>query len=357
MATGTQHTILITGVSGQWGGRLARRLLAEPRVRLLGIDRRAPASALPGLDFIKADVRNPLLIDLLRAEQVQTVVHLAVSERQWHREAEFESNVLGSMQLIGACAEAGVPHVVLKSTMAVYGALPDSPMYVPEDWSLKARSTYAYVRDALEIEQFVQEFSAEYPDMRLAVLRFANIIGWDVDTALTRLLRQPALPSLLGFDPPLQVVDVDDVVEALATAALTGAHGPFNVAADGVLTLCQLAGMVGRPLLPILHWPLLWSWHVATGLPTGRRLLAWFPIEPDYLRFPCTGELTRMADVLGFRPQRTAEQAVEHYVQASRVARYQTPAEMRPFAAEELAEVLDERRRAAAADRPQTEAR
>lgn len=335
---------MITGVAGQWGRLLTRRLLAQPGIRLLGIDRRAPDWLEPGLDFIKADVRNPLLPDLLRAEQVDTVVHLAFRERQWRREYDFESNVLGAMYLIGACAAAGVTHVVLKSTMAVYGARPENPMYVAESWPCNAQSSYAYVSDAVEIERFVEEFSAEYPEMRLAVLRFANIVGAEVTTPFTRLLHLPVLPSLLGFDPLLQVIDVEDVVEALAQAALSDAHGPFNIAAPGVVTLCQVAGMLGRPLLPLLHWPVYWGWNAAVSWRVGRRTLRWFPLEPSYLRFPCIGDLTRMTEVLGFNPQRNARQTIEHFVQAQRLQKFHAANEAGQYAADRLDQTLRMRR-------------
>lgn len=339
-----ERTVLITGVAGYWGGRLATRLLAQPHLRILGIDRRAPERLLPGLDFIKADVRNPLLVELLRAEQVETVVHLAWRERQWRKEEDFESNVIGAMQLIGACADAGVRQVVLKSTMAVYGAAPENPLYMPEDSPLAARSHYGYVRDALEVEKFVQEFAAEYPEVRLAVLRLPNVIGPDVDAPFTRLLRLPAIPELLGFDPLLQVIDADDAVAALAQAVWAQAGGVFNVAASGVLSLCQLAGMLGRPLLPVLHLCVTWGWPLLTSLPAGRKALAWFPIEPDYLRYPWTGDARRMREILGFEPQHSARQAVERYVQALRIRPFQDPAELRRFADDRLDDVITSRR-------------
>ena len=204
------RTVVVTGVSGYWGRRVARQLLAEPDLRVLGIDVRPPEQAERGLDFIKADIRNPLLADLLRVESVDTVVHLAWRERQWRREEDFESNVLGSMQLIGAAVDAGVRQIVLRSTMAVYGASAENAIALPEDSPLRASSRYATVRDALDLEVSLKEFVADYPELRLALLRFPSIVGPDVDTPLTRWMQRPVLPELLGFDPMLQVIDIDD---------------------------------------------------------------------------------------------------------------------------------------------------
>jgi UDP-glucose 4-epimerase len=340
-------TIVITGVSGYWGRRVAQQLLATPDVRVLGVDRRPPAQSLDGLDFVKADIRNPLLVELLRVEQVDTLLHLAWRERQWRREEDFESNVLGTMQLLGACVDAGVRQVIWRSTTAVYGARPDNPLYMPEEMQLAVRAAYAHVQDALEVERFISGFAAEYPETSFAVLRLANVLGVDVDSPLTRLLRLPVWPDLLGFDPLLQVIDADDAVDALVHAARSQIAGPINVAATGIVSFCQLAGQLGRPVLPILHWLVYWGWPMMTSVPAGRDLLRWFPLEPDYLRYPWIADLTRMGGDLGFAPRWNAMQAVQRYLEGMRVQRYQPSASAQPYAADQLDSVIAQRRRPA----------
>jgi UDP-glucose 4-epimerase len=278
---------------------------------------------------------------------VDTLVHLAWRERQWRREEDFESNVLGAMQLLGACADAGVRQVVWRSTAAVYGARAEHPLYLPEGTPLAARSDNAAIRDTLEVERFIADFAAEYHELRLAVLRLAHVIGVDVDSPFTRLLRQPVLPDLLGFDPLLQVIDADDAVAALVHAARCPVNGPINVAADGVVSFCQLAGKLGRPTLPLVHLLVYWSWPLLASLPAGRDLLRWFPLEPDYLRYPCIGDTARMRSELGFEPQWSAAQAVQRYVEGMRVRGYQRPAEAQPYAADQLELTLAQRGKAA----------
>ncbi len=341
------QTIVVAGVSGYWGQRVAQQLLAMPDVRVLGIDRQPPPQLLDGLDFVKADIRNPLLVELLRAERVDTLVHLAWRERQWRKEEDFESNVLGAMHLLGACVDAGVRQVVWRSTMAVYGARAQNPLYLPETTPLAARSSNAAIRDALEVERFIAGFAADYPELNMAVLRLASVIGVDVDSPFTRLLRLPVLPDLLGFDPLLQLIDADDAVAALVHAALHPVRGPVNIAAEGVVSLCQLAGKLGRPTLPIVHLLVYWGWPLLAGLPAGRDLLRWFPLEPDYLRFPWVGDLTRMRSELDFAPQWDARQAVQRYVEGMRVQRYQPPAAAQPYAADQLDIALAQRAKAA----------
>ena len=51
---------------------------------------------------------------------------------------------------------------------------------------------------------------------------------------------------MLGFDPRLQFVHEDDVVHALEHAAFHRVPGVYNVAADGVLALSEVIGLVGK---------------------------------------------------------------------------------------------------------------
>lgn len=337
------QTIVITGVSGFWGRGVAQRLLSIPDLHVIGLDQRPPAAELDGLDFIKADIRNPLLVELFRAEQVNTVVHLAWREQGRRREDDFESNVLGAMQLLGACADAGVQQFVWRSTTAVYGASAENPLYMPEETPLATHADSAFIQDALEVERFIASFAADYPAMRFATLRLANVIGADVDSPLNRLLRLPVWPDLLGFDPLFQVIDAEDAVAALAQAAMQPLAGPVNVAADGVVSLDQLAGKLGRPTLPILHLLVYWSRPLAASLPVSRQWLRWFPLEPDYLRYPWIGDLTRMSAEFGFIPRWSAAQAVQRMAETLRMRKYQPAAAKQPFAADHLDDVLARR--------------
>ena len=171
-------TIMVTGVAGYWGSRVARGLLVEPGVHVVGVDR-APAEEveLEGPDYIQADLGNPLLAELLQVEQVETVCHLAFEETARPSEKSFETNVMGAMKLLGACAESGVRRVVLKSSTMVYGAAADNSAFLLEDAPLRGGRRTGYNRHRCEIESFVNGFRRQAPEMEIAILRFANIVG------------------------------------------------------------------------------------------------------------------------------------------------------------------------------------
>ena len=128
-----RKVILITGVSGFWGAQVAAQLVANPDYIVLGVDSEPPKERIKDVDFIQADIRNPLLVELLKGEGVDTLVHLAFQETRTPNENAFDFNVMGTMNVFGCCAQAGVKKIVLRSSTAVYGALPANSAFLNED--------------------------------------------------------------------------------------------------------------------------------------------------------------------------------------------------------------------------------
>ena len=110
--------VLVTGGAGHLGQNLVRRLVAEGKeVRVLVRGARG-AAALAGLpvEVVTCDVRNA---DALGAATrgVTEVYHAAAMVAEGDEQAFFETNVLGTRVLLGACREAGVRRVVVTSSL------------------------------------------------------------------------------------------------------------------------------------------------------------------------------------------------------------------------------------------------
>jgi UDP-glucose 4-epimerase len=314
-------TILVTGVSGTWGARVATSLRREAGLHVIGLDREPPGKEIEGLDFVNADVRNPLLVELLKTEQVDTVCHLEFVDTAQPSQAAFDLNVMGTTKVLDACAEAGVRKAVFKSSTAVYGARPSNPAFLTEEHSLRGSKRSGTIRDLLEIETFCSGFRQRSPQPMLTTLRFASIVGPTVDTPMTRFLKAPWAPSLLGFDPRMQIIHEDDVVEALAHAVLKDAPGIINVAAEDVMPLNKMRGLAGKPHMSVPHLLAYWSQHLLTG--AGRRSEDALPLEPDYLRYPWVADLRRMREELDFVPYYSAEDTVREFAERQHAAPFQ----------------------------------
>lgn len=112
--------MLVTGVGRHLGARFAAELRRRPGVDLVvGVDVQPPGPALRALAepdgpaapyrFHQLDLRRPAVARVIAEHGVDTVVHLAVSATglgSTSRSAVKESNVIGTMQLLGACQKA-----------------------------------------------------------------------------------------------------------------------------------------------------------------------------------------------------------------------------------------------------------
>jgi UDP-glucose 4-epimerase len=318
--------VLITGISRFLGGKLAQRLEQDPEVEyVVGVDLDEPEVDLDRTEYVRADIRNPLVVKVLQTTEVDTVVHLntvATPTRVGGRPAMKEMNVIGAMQLLAACQKADlVNRFVLKSTTAVYGADSRDPAVFTEAMQSRSVPKSGFTKDSVEIERYAREFGRRRPEVDVTMLRFANFIGPDIETTLTRYFSLPAIPTAMGYDPRIQLIHEDDAVEVLVKAVRESHPGVFNVAADGVVYLSQAVRLLGRVPLPLVL-PLVNP--VANAL----RRAGVVDFATDQLRFLLYGRVVdnlRLKRDLGFEPAYTTRRALEDFAVGRRMRQVVSP--------------------------------
>jgi UDP-glucose 4-epimerase len=152
----------------------------------------------------------------------------------------------------------------------------------------------------------VRGFARRRPDVAVCVLRFAHILGPCADSPLAEYFSMPVLPTVFGYDPRLQFVHEDDVLEVLSIASSEARRGTlnsgtFNIAGDGVLLLSQTARRLGRPTVPVLLPAVTW---VGSAL----RSVGVTDFSPEQIRMLTHGRVvdtTQMRETLGFEPAYT----------------------------------------------------
>jgi UDP-glucose 4-epimerase len=342
-----KKVILVTGVASYWGYRVSQKLLEKKRYEVIGVDRQKPDPEIKGLDFIQADIRNPLMVDLFKSEDIDTVCHLLFSESLHPNEFAFDNNVLGSIKTFGACAEAGVRKIITMSSTMVYGARPTNPGFISEDSPLNGSTKYGYIRDLVEIEAFCNGFRRQHSQIIMTTLRFPHIIGPTAVTPLTRYLSTSFPPVLLGFEPMIQIIHEKDVIRAFLHVIDNDHPGVFNIAAEGVFPLMRVLGMVGKTPLPVIH--LLAYWGVNLFGAAAQKHL---PIDPDYLRFRWVADLTRMRKRLGFLPSYTAEEALREFSGELRTRAFLPESTSLAYDEERLRDTIERRQRDRAISSP-----
>src|SRR5664279_1322586 len=164
------RVVLVTGVARYLGGRLAQLLQEDPRVdRVIGVDVVPPTADLGRAEFVRADIRNPIISKVISSASVDTVVHMSVLAQAGHaggRTIMKEVNVIGTMQLLAACQKApSVRKLVVKSSTTVYGASPKDPAMFTEDMEPKSLPRSGFAKDSVEVEGYVRGFARRRPDV------------------------------------------------------------------------------------------------------------------------------------------------------------------------------------------------
>ncbi len=310
--------VLVTGVSRWLGGALAAELAADPAVqRVIGVDTVPPSPAmlrrLGRTEFVRADIRSPLIGKVIAAASVDTVVHMNISSTPagtGGRVPMKELNVIGTMQLLAACQAApSVRRFVLKSTSAVYGASSRDPAVFTEKMQARQVPSGGFAKDSVDIEGYVRSFGRRRPDVEVVALRFTNFIGPRIDSLLTGFLRMPVVPTAMGYDARVQLLHEDDAVAVLTRATTGGFVGTVNVGGEGTLLLSQAVRKLGRIEAP-LPSPALGS--------VGRvsRRFGFVDYSPEQMRFLNFGRVvdtTVLRTEFGHVPRYTTAEALADY--------------------------------------------
>lgn len=316
--------VLVTGLSTHWGGRLAAALESNPRIEaIIGVDSREPTRELTRTEYVQVGAKHGLIEKIVRAARIDTVVdaRLIVDSARGpdgrSPEQIHENNVIGTLNILAACATADSPvhKLVFKSSAHWYGCAQDDPAFFTEAMSRRYEPATRVEADVVEAETAIAEFRDQRPNVTVSVLRFANVLGSEIDTSHVHLFGLPAVPMIAGFDPRYQFVDEVDVVHALEHAAIRNVPGIYNVAADGVLTLSEVISLLDKFPLPVIP-----PWGTSLAIAAGRRLGLTLPPEMvQQLRFG-RGLDNRAFKATGFHFRFTSRESVLHLRDRFRLA-------------------------------------
>lgn len=307
--------VIVTGVSGRLGRLVVQRLHRVPGLRVLGIDRRAFDGKPKDVEHLRVDLRSRRAREAFRGGDVRALVHMGVLHDPRQSQAEhYTWNIQGTQRLLEYCEKYDVRKVVVLSSASVYGPSPTNPQFLTEDAPLMAGQRFPEMRDLVAVDMLACSHFWKNQQAETVVLRPVHILG-SVTNGPSDYLRLRVAPTVLGFDPMVQLIHELDVVEAVALALRPGVRGIFNLTGPGEVPLSVILRELGRPTLPIPHFmakPLLaMLWR--SGLTS-------FPVpEIDHARYVCMVDGTRAREQLGFRPRHNLRETIRA------VLREQTP--------------------------------
>ncbi len=311
--------VLVTGADTFWGGRVIQTLEGDGDIEvLLGLGTRVPAVTFERAEFVRADQTYSILSRIVRATQVDTVIHtfMIVDSTQASARTIHEVNVIGTMNLLAAAGapDSSVRQLVVKSSGLVYGSTGTDPATFTEETPRMRAPRTDVERSLVEAEGLVHDFAEDNPATVVAILRFANVLGSDIVTAITKNLSRPICPCILGFDPLVQFVEEDDVVRALEFVTQHRLPGTYNVAGPGRLPWSEVAAICGTRLFPLP--PVRPSLAIAPLVGLG---LFGFPPELEALLRYGRGMDTSRLVAAGFEYRYSSAGAVQSFARNQRL--------------------------------------
>ena len=303
--------ILVTGGAGYVGSHLCKAL-AQAGEEHLVFDNLSTGHAWAvrwGELFIGDICSLEELRDCFRSHPIDAVIHFAalslVGESGVKPAEYYQTNVVGTLNLLNVMREFEVNSIVFSSSAAVYGEPEEIP--IPESHPLRPVNVYGWTK--VMMEQLMADFHAAY-GIRYAALRYFNAAGaapggeiGEVHDPETHLIpniiraafgKQKAI-EIYGTDYPTadgsairDYVHVDDLAQAhLSALALLreGQNvGPINLGSNLGFSVWQVLRTAEEVLeMSIPHCP----WPRRSGDPAilvasnakARQFLQW---EPHY---------------------------------------------------------------------------
>jgi nucleoside-diphosphate-sugar epimerase len=296
-------TAAVTGAQSELGCRVLLALRARGH-DVVAVDRGRPDVAVP---FRPANADGSVRPHAFEGADV--VVHVLHAEAPGHDPAAgAQLDVESARSVLAEAERAGVRAVVHVSSALAYGALADNPVPLTEDAPLRAGPEFPYAWHRRLAEELVAQWAAAHPGTRVVVLRPVTVFGDGQDDFVARHLESPRLPLVRGHLPPMQALDLDDLVAAIVPGAEGELRGAYNVAPEGWLTAEQVCAILRRKPVRLpesLAYPLaarLWSSHLAAA-PAG---------SLAYLMHPWVVDARRLC-AAGWAPARTNREVLEAF--------------------------------------------
>jgi UDP-glucose 4-epimerase len=317
----TYRSVLVTGAAGYIGRQVVAALSADRRqlTTIVASDLRAqpPEARLAGVHYLAMDICAPELAQALAQYQVEVVVHLAAivtPGRDSDRSLEYKVDVLGTENVLKACVAAGVKKFIYTSSGAAYGYYPDNASWLDEKDPIRGNPEFAYAYHKRLVEEMLARYRAEHPALEQLIFRPGFILGAQTRNQITNLFEQKRITGLKEVDSPFVIIWDQDVAAAILQGIFQGGSGIYNLAGDGILTLSEMARLLGKPYRAVPAGLVAAALWIAKRL----RLSQYGPEQVRFLRYRPVLSNRRLKEEFGFTPRKTTRQVFDYYLEHRR---------------------------------------
>jgi UDP-glucose 4-epimerase len=295
--------VMVTG-AGSPRGRLVTEHLMGLGHEVVAVHSEPWPNPPEGLTLHELDHRRRGFEELMRQHSFEAIVHMALHAGfTLPTHQRYRLNLEGTGKVIALAADHKVSKLVIASHASVYGALPDNPYFMTEDAPPSVGRSFPQMQDLVTADLLASAAMWKHPDLEIVVLRPVHCLGPTSRDVLAQLLRRERVPTVLGYDPMLQVMHEDDLAQAFSCALFSGVKGVYNVAGPGELPLSVLVEEAGARNMPFPE-PLLSLVLGRFGMPDVP------PGALEFIKHPCLIDDARFREATGYEPQRSLRDTV-----------------------------------------------
>lgn len=246
--------IVVTGARSPLGQRVLDALRASLFVEhVRGVVARA-SQERGALDFVTYVPDHRPFAEYLEKNQIDTVIQCdLVADRNGSDDKTREADVIAAMCLGAAIAreKSSVRNWILVSSSSIYpvgsySALMQSEREIqppPED---------PLAVSIAEAEDYARDVARRMPNLNVAILRLQHLVGGGARGPVAKLLAANLVPTPIGFDPPIQLLHLEDAASAITFAARLELAGLYNVASAGLIHWHDAVRATGHGTFPVL---------------------------------------------------------------------------------------------------------
>lgn len=304
----TKPRVLLTGMSGSLGQIVTQEL--HETTDLIGVDRRPFADKPENVELHQLDLRRKSAFTLLKKKKLDAIIHVGVIRNPHkHRGAAnaYYYNLEITGQLLKLAEQLQVKKFIFLSTANLYGPSAVSPGFLSEEAPLHGANRSPEVRDLVTLDMMIQSFFWKQPTIETVILRPVHIVGPTLKNAPSRYFQLNLVPTMLGYDPMIQVVHASDVAHAIKLSLEKSVRGVFNIVGQAQAPLSRIVKAIESPSLPAPEFLM----RALLRSAFRSRLSTFPPGELDHLKYTCLVNGARASKELGYKPRMTLAQTLK----------------------------------------------
>lgn len=296
-----QRTIALCGAAGLFGNVLVRTL--HRQFSVFAFDPRPFPQRPKDVFHHEAELTKRSSKNHFRKRLFDTVIHVGANTTSEKRGPnKFTRAVENYAKLLEYCDQYDVKKLILISSANLYGARASNSQFLQESAPLLSPD----LSSLREMDMMTQSFFWKRPDIETIILRPVNVTGTS-NGVFSKYLRHTKVPTLMGFNPMIQLVHEQDLVQAVERALIQKTRGIFNIAGPNPAPLKYIIEKLHKEHIEIPH-PL--------AAPVLRHLnkLGKLDIHPtyiDHIRYICMVDDSRARNEMNYKPQFSLSQTIE----------------------------------------------